>query len=79
MLQYRSRKIDKFGWQNLERISVDAGIKFMLREFKKECQTHGVHLTFTAPEHQEMNVQVEVTWRTLRTIAHSLMVHARIS
>ena len=26
-----------------------------------------------------MNVQVEVTWRTLRTVAHSLMVHARFS
>ena len=25
-----------------------------------------------------MNGQVEVTWRTLRTIAHSLMVHARV-
>ena len=24
-----------------------------------------------------MNRQVEVTWRTLRTVAHSLMVHAR--
>ena len=31
-----------------------------------------------ALEHQEMNRQVEVTWRTLRTIAHSLMVHARV-
>ena len=25
-----------------------------------------------------MNRQVEVTWRTLRTFAHSLMVHARV-
>ena len=25
-----------------------------------------------------MNGQVEVTWRTLRTIEHSLMVHARV-
>ena len=32
-----------------------------------------------APEHQEMNGQVEVTWRTLRTISHSLMEHARVS
>ena len=32
-----------------------------------------------APEHQEMNGKVEVTWRTLRTIEHSLMVHARVS
>ena len=26
-----------------------------------------------------MNVQVELTWRTLRTVTHSLMVHARVS
>ena len=29
-------------------------------------------------EHHEMNIQVELKWRTLRTIAHSLMVHARV-
>ena len=46
-------------------------------EFKDECQTRGVSLTLAAPENQEMNGQVEVTWRTLRTVAHSLMVHAR--
>ena len=32
-----------------------------------------------APEHQEMKRQAEVTWRMLRTITHSLMVHARVS
>ena len=31
-----------------------------------------------APEHQEMNGQVEMTWRTLCTVAHALMVHARL-
>ena len=31
-----------------------------------------------APERQETNGKVEVTWRTLRTFAHSLMVHARV-
>ena len=31
------------------------------------------------PEHQEMNRQVEVTWRALRTIAQSFMVHDRVS
>ena len=36
-------------------------------------------MTLTAPEHQEINGQVEVTWRTLRTISHSIMVHARVS
>ena len=32
-----------------------------------------------APEHQEMNGLVEVTCRTLRTVAHYIMVHARVS
>ena len=36
-------------------------------------------MTLSAPEHQEMNGQVEVTWRTLHIVAHSLMVHARFS
>ena len=62
----------------LERISADVGTQFTSTEFKEECQIRGVCLTLAAPEHQEMNGQVEVTWRTLRTIAHSLMVHARV-
>ena len=36
-------------------------------------------MTLAAPEHQEMIGQVEVTWRTLRTVAHYPMVHARVS
>ena len=35
-------------------------------------------MTLAAPEHQEINGQVEVTWRTLRTITHSHMVHDRV-
>ena len=35
-------------------------------------------LTLAAPEHEEMNGIVEVTWRTLRTVAHALIVHARV-
>ena len=35
-------------------------------------------MTLGAPEHQEINGQVEVTCITLRKIAHSLMVHARV-
>ena len=45
---------------------------------KMKCQTRGVCLTLVEPEHQEMNGQVEVNWRTLRTVAHSIMVHARV-
>ena len=35
-------------------------------------------MTLEAPEHQEMNGQVKITRRTLRKIAHTLMVHARV-
>ena len=35
-------------------------------------------MTLAAPYHQEMNGQVEVSWRKLRTVAHALMVHARV-
>ena len=50
-----------------------------MTEFKEECQTCGVRLTLAAPEHQEMSGKVEVTWITLLTIAHSIMVHAIVS
>ena len=51
-------------------------MQFTLTEFKDECQTCGVRLTLVAPEHQEMTGQVKVSWITMRTVAHSLMVHA---
>ena len=34
-------------------------------------------MTLAAPKHQEINGKVEVTWRTLHTVAHYLKVHAR--
>ena len=61
MFQYRSGKIEYFGWWDLEIISADAGTQFTSTEFKEECQTCGVNLTLAAPEHQEMNIQVKVT------------------
>ena len=78
MFKSRFGRIDQFGWWDLERISADAGTQFTSTEFKDECQTRGVRLTLAAPENQEMNRQVEVTWRTLCTVAHALMVHARV-
>ena len=67
IFQSRFGKIDQFGWWYLERISADAGTQFTSTEFKEECQTREVLLKLLAPEHQEMNGQVEVTWRTLRS------------
>ena len=50
--QSRFGEIDQFGWWDLEIISADAGTQFTSTEFKEECQTCGVRLTFAAPEHQ---------------------------
>ena len=61
MFQSIFEKIDQFGWWDLERISADAVKRFTSTEFKDECKTRGVRLTLAAPEHQEMNRQVEVT------------------
>ena len=78
MFQSRFDKIYQFGWWDLERISADAGTQFTSTAFKDECQTRGVSLTLAAPEHQETNGKVEVTLRTLRIVAHALIVHARV-
>ena len=79
MFQSRFGKIYKFGLWDLERISADLGQKFTSTEFIEECQTCGFHLTLESAVHQEMNRQVELTWRMLCKIAHSLMVYARVS
>ena len=70
IFQSRFGKIDEFGWWDLERILADAGSQFISTKFKDECQTSSVPLTLAAPNYQEMNGQVEVTRRTLRSIAH---------
>ena len=76
IFQSRFGKIDEFGWWDLDRISADAAKKFILTGFKGECQNHGVHLTLTAPEYQEMNGRVKVTRRTLRKNSQYLIVQA---
>ena len=53
MFQSRCVKIDEFVWWDLEIISADAGMQFTSTEFKEECQTCGVHLKLSAPEHQK--------------------------
>ena len=75
IFQDRFEKLDEYIWWELEIIPTDSGMQFTSMEFQDECQTHGVRLTLEAPEHQEINREVIVTWRMLRTISHSLMLH----
>ena len=62
MFLSRFGKLDKSFWWDLERISEYAGSQFTSTEFKEEFQTCGFHLMLAAPEHQEINRQVEFTW-----------------
>ena len=55
MFQSRFGKINEFGCWDLGRISSDSGSQFISMEFKEECQTHRLHLTLAAPEHQDIN------------------------
>ena len=61
----------------MERISADSGTKFISMDFQDKYQTRGVWFTLADTYHLKMNRRVEVTHRTLHTIKHSLMVHAR--
>ena len=78
MFQAIFGKVDEFSWWYLEIISADSGTQFTSTEFQDKFQIYGVHLMLAVMGYQEMNGQVEVTWRALRTIAHSLMVHVQV-
>ena len=57
-------KVDEFRWWDIEIIQTDAGTQFTSKDFQEGLSVHGVQLSFVAPDHQGMNVQVEVTWQT---------------
>ena len=70
MFQARFGKVDESGWWDMDRIQTEYGMHFTSREFQEGLSMRELRLSLAAPEHQEINVQVEVTWRTLRTILH---------
>ena len=72
-------KVDESGWWDMERIQTDAGTHFTSKDFQEGLSVRGVRLELAAPDHQEMNGQVEVEWLTLQTILDSIMVHAWVS
>ena len=63
----------------MDRIQTDPVTQFTSKECWEDISVRGVRLSLAAPYHQEMNGQVEVTWKTLRTITRLIMVHARVS
>ena len=63
----------------MERIKTYDGVQFTSKEFQESLCVHGVRIALAASDHQEMNGQVKVIWKKLQNIAHSIMVHARVS
>ena len=54
MFQDSFGTIEKFGWWDLEIISVDVGTQFTSTEVQYKFQTGGIWLTLAAPEHPEI-------------------------
>ena len=52
--------------------------KFISKDFQEGLYVHVLLLALAAPFYKEMNCQVELTCQTLKTIAHSIIVHARV-
>ena len=71
MFQARFGKVDDFFWWGMEIIQTDAGTQFTHKKFQEGISVHGVQLSSAAPDNQETNGQVEVTWQTFQTISHS--------
>ena len=61
------------------RIQNGAGKKFTSKNFQEVIYVHGLRLALSTPDHNEMNVQVEGTWRTFGALANAIMVDARVS
>ena len=72
MFQVGFVKLDEFVWWDMERIQTDSGV-FFRKLFLY------VWFSFAAPEHQEVNGQIELTWKKLKTIAHPIRVQTRVS
>ena len=68
----------KFFTGPMEGIRTDAGSAFMSQEFVKDCTEKRINVSHAAPRHQEMNGLAERSWRSIRDLAFSMIVHAQV-
>ena len=68
IFQARFGKLDKIVWWDMEKIQTDDGTQFTSKDFQEGLSVCGKQLALAAPDRQEINGQVKLTWRTLRTI-----------
>ena len=69
MFQEIFGKVDKFVLWDMEIIQTDAGTQFTSKESQEVFSLRGLRLALKTTDHQEINGQVEVTWRTFRAIS----------
>jgi hypothetical protein len=62
----------------IERIKGDAGSVFNSTEFEQFCIDRCISVSFAPPKYQEGNHFAERTWQSLRKLAQSMLVHARL-
>jgi transposase InsO family protein len=72
------KRVDTYGYLNLERIRADAGSQFTSEEFSTYCREAGIQLVLAAPKKQYQNHLAECTWQTISSMGRSLLVHAHL-
>ena len=68
----------EFHAQQINHVHGDAATIFLSEEFILDCAQHGIKVTTAAPRHQEMNGICERAWASVRNIAFSFLVQARV-
>ena len=63
----------------MDKIQTDTETQFTSKDFQEGLSVQGVQLKLAAPEHQEINDQVKVTWWKFQIITQSIMVHTQVS
>ena len=62
MFQVRFGKVHEFSWWDMEIIKNDAGTQFTSNEIQEGLSVRVLLLALAAPDYQEMNGLVVVTW-----------------
>ncbi|MFN9942093.1 MAG: hypothetical protein ACK56I_21730, partial [bacterium] len=64
--------------ESVEEIRTDAGCQFDSNRFETWCKSLSIQPSKAGPHHQEQNGVAERTWQSVRTLAYSMMLHARV-
>jgi transposase InsO family protein len=74
----KHRLISSVKLWKIEKIKGDAGAEFNSTEFEQFCIDRHISVSFAPPKHQEGNHFAERIWQSLRKLAQSMLVYARL-